>query len=282
MPTVPSTYSGFLGLELTSDEWLRNHFLAKLPRRVHQISRLPIDAGERVLDVCCGPGHYAEAFAEMVGTQGAVHAVDYDPRLIDIAESRRANLITGDIIKYYCADVAQDDIPAIIKSQRYDVIVFFNCLSYFKEPVKTIRRYAKILRSGGRIILKDSDFGHILLAPFDQSLTDRVVEAAQRSRPLTFDNFLGRRLPSIARQIAGSSMQIEIWSYPMLGPMSEEEKQYVSVNLLTLLRQAQDFLNAEDIALWEQSFSREKQHALLDRVDFFFLMHEIVTVNTLA
>lgn len=275
-------YDGSLGLELTSSQWLQNHFLAKMPRRVQQIARLPIRAGDKVLDVCCGPGHYTEYFAQMVGTSGSVYAIDEDPTLIEAAESRRPHLLVGDRIKYARWDVARDDIPSAVASERYDVVVFFNCLTYFDDPVKKIKLYASLLRAGGRIVLKDSDMGHILVAPFDDQLRHRVIEAAQASPPLSFDNFFGRFLPSVAAKVSDATVEVQIWSYPMYAPLSEAEKTYASTNLMTLMQQGTNLLSAEDVMRWTKSFSSTEPDALIHQANFFFLMHEIVTISTLA
>ncbi|HKP02847.1 MAG TPA: methyltransferase domain-containing protein [Chthoniobacterales bacterium] len=270
---------GFLGLELTSEWWLQNHFRAKLPRRFQQLSNLPIGAGDRILDLCCGPGHYAEYYAQMVGTTGTVHAVDKDPALIDAAESRQRQLLLGDNIRYFCADVGQ--VQSIIGNERYDVILFFNCLSYFRDPKSTIHQYLALLRQGGRLILKDSDFGHLLISPLDAGLLHRVVEAAQESPPLSFDNFLGRRLPALAASLGMSSSRIEIWSYPMHSPLSSAEHFYVSENLMSLMRQGQKLLSTDDVRRWTTMFSPDSADALFLRTDFLFLMHEILTINVL-
>jgi len=272
---------GFLGLELTSEWWLQNHFRAKLPRRFQQLSKLPIMAGDRILDLCCGPGHYSEYYAQMVGTTGTVHAVDKDPALIDAAESRQRHLLLGDNIQYSCADVAQAQSIPIITGERYDVILFFNCLSYFRDPKSTIGQYVALLRQGGRLILKDSDFGHLLISPLDDALLHRVVEAAQASSPLSFDNFFGRRVPALASSLGMSSTSPEIWSYPMHSPLSREEQVYVSENLMSLMRQGQRLLSKNDVALWTTMFSPDSSDALFLRTDFLFLMHEILTISLL-
>ena len=273
--------TGFLGLELTSESWLRNHFRAKLPERLQQILRLPIHRGDRVLDLCCGPGHYTEYYAQMVGSSGMVHGVDKDPALIDAAEARQAHLLLGDNIRYSCCDVAQPDSITLIQEQQYDVLLFFNCLSYFVDPGSTIRKYSSFLRRGGRIILKDSDFGHLLISPLDQTLLHRVIEAAEASPQLSFDNFFGRRLLSLASSLDIGRTRVEIWSYPMTSPLTPEQEFYVSENLMTLMAQGKRALKRKDIDLWTSMFSYDSPERLLLRKDFLFLMHEIVTITTL-
>lgn len=271
-------YDGFLGLELTSHVWLKNHFLAKLSRRHLQIATLPIREGEKVLDLCCGPGYYSDEFASMVGPGGQVHGVDKDPRLIDEAEGRRSRHLNGKALKYTCHDASDPDGIAQLPPHSYDVITMFNCLSYFPDQEATLSRYARLLLPGGRIILKDSDLGHFLITPFDDRLQGRVIAGAQASPQLSFDNFLGRHLPRLARDLGAASLVTEVWSYPMVGPLSSEEKTYISTNMLTLLKQGQDLLEQGDRDEWARRYDKNSNNTTLQEQDFLFLMHEIVVI----
>jgi protein-L-isoaspartate(D-aspartate) O-methyltransferase len=55
----------------------------------HKLDQLDLQGGERVLQVGAGTGYYAAVLAEIVGPDGRVTAVEYEPEL---AERARANL----------------------------------------------------------------------------------------------------------------------------------------------------------------------------------------------
>lgn len=52
------------------------------------VRELGIDSGMRVLDLCCGDGHFTAALATVVGPQGHVLAVDLDGGLLAQAQAR--------------------------------------------------------------------------------------------------------------------------------------------------------------------------------------------------
>lgn len=277
----PTEYSGFLDLELTSNDWLANHFLAKSHRRFRQINALPINPGDKVLDLCCGPGHYAEMLAHRVGPQGLVCGVDKDPALIDEAERRRSHLPTRDRLEYFCSDVNISSLPNKLQKTRHDVILLFNCISYFPAPQAMLLSYADLLKPAGRLIVKDSDMGHFLISPVNGQLTSKVISAARASSTsLCFDNFFGRCLPELVTAIPSSRNTVEIWSYPMLAPLSEWEKIYIAGNMMTLLAQAEENLSADDCREWTDRYSLESEVSLLHGHEFFFLMHEVVAIST--
>jgi len=274
-------HSGFLDLELTSNAWLTNHFVAKSSRRFRQVVNLPINPGDKVLDLCCGPGHYSDLFSLRVGSTGFVCGVDKDPVLIDEATHRRSHLITKDRLDFYCSEVEPACLPKRISSQRFDVIVLFNCLSYFPAPQVMLASYTDLLRPHGRIIVKDSDMGHFLISPLDDDLTGKVIRAARESPSLSFDNFFGRHLPGLIAGLPAAKAEVEVWSYPMLSPLSDHEKVYVAGNMMTLLQQAEANLNGEECLEWKRRYSLQSEEALFDSDDFFFLMHEIVAIATI-
>jgi protein-L-isoaspartate(D-aspartate) O-methyltransferase len=53
------------------------------------LHHLDVHSGDRVLHVGAGAGYYTAMLAELVGTQGSVIAIEYDP---DLAKAARANL----------------------------------------------------------------------------------------------------------------------------------------------------------------------------------------------
>jgi len=265
-----------------SDAWLRNHFVAKASRRVHHILGLPIRSGDHVLDLCCGTGLYTELFALMVGPTGRILGLDRNREHISLARARAKQHIMSQQLSYECWDVTRAAWPTVIDGKQFDVIVIFNGLCYLTDPLAALRRCLPLLRHNGRIIAKDSDFGHILLEPADSMLLARVVEAAGKDPSLEFDNFLGRKIPFLVANVPTSRVFTEIWSYPMTSPLSREERKYIVGNLSTLLGQAVARLQRSDIDAWREMIAVENPDAAINSKDFIFLMHEFVSVGVVA
>jgi len=72
---------------------LRSAFLARPPgisKAAEELKALGISPGWKVLDFGCGPGNYSIAAAMLVGSTGAVFAMDLHPKALDMVEGKAA------------------------------------------------------------------------------------------------------------------------------------------------------------------------------------------------
>jgi 2-polyprenyl-3-methyl-5-hydroxy-6-metoxy-1,4-benzoquinol methylase len=110
-----------------------------------------ISRGMRVLDVGCGSGDVAFLAADLVGLTGEVMGVDRERRAVDWAnarahsqETRNVNFVEGD--------------PAEMEfDQEFDAIVGRLVLMYYPDPVDTIRKLMRHVRSEGLIVFQEMD-----------------------------------------------------------------------------------------------------------------------------
>ncbi|WP_134682950.1 class I SAM-dependent methyltransferase [Brevibacillus migulae] len=106
---------------------------------------LPIKESGRVLDLCCGSGRHARAFArrgyEVVG-------VDLSPVLLQLAEDQN----TYDHLAFY-----QYDMRKIPFADEFDIVVnLFTSFGYFstdEEHKQVIANMAKSLKPGGQVVI---------------------------------------------------------------------------------------------------------------------------------
>ncbi len=78
-------YSGYV-----DSSYLDRHaqLLSAAKRRSYEL--MSVQAGQRVLDVGCGPGTDTLPLADVVGDSGQVYGVDFDPEMIEEANERAA------------------------------------------------------------------------------------------------------------------------------------------------------------------------------------------------
>jgi ubiquinone/menaquinone biosynthesis C-methylase UbiE len=274
------SHHGSTGLALTSREWLTSHFLAKANTRSKHVSDLPIYPGDQVLDVACGPGIYTEKFAELCSPGGHVTGIDKDPVLLDYAENLCKRSIYHENISFDKVDITRERPTG----GNFDVIVFFNCLSYISSPAQIVSEYRSLLNPRGRILMKDSDFGHFLIEPNHDLNVQVIIDRARKGNELQkgqFDNFYGRQLCSLTEDAGLTQTRPRVWSYPMKGPLSRHEIEYISGNMLYLADQAEEYLADEITQAWRSVFDI-KSNNFLHRDDIFFLMHEILTVSEIT
>ena len=147
--------------------------------------------GDRVLDVGCGGGHVALDMARIVGSEGHVLGIDFDPHVLELAreDARKAGART---VEYQTADAHRfDGGPFSFIHARF-------LLSHVSEPDRVFDRLKAMLAPGGRIAVEDIDMSGAYCFPADAA-QDRYqalyTEAVRRGGG---DANLGRRLPAVA------------------------------------------------------------------------------------
>lgn len=159
-----------------------------LRRRSLVHEALAATAGERVLDVGCGPGFYVAELLERVGPNGAVVGVDASADSLAVAARR-------------CADrggvaFRQADATALpVADADFDAALSVQVLEYVTDVDAALAELARALRPGGRLVLWDVDWATLSWHSGDPARMARVLQAwdehlADPSLPLT----LGARL----------------------------------------------------------------------------------------
>jgi len=124
-----------------------------------------LEPGLDLLDIGCGPGTITLDLAARVAP-GAVVGVDRADEVIAQAEAlrtdRRVNTVrfaTGDI---YALD---------LEDASFDVVHAHQVLQHLQDPVSALRELRRVLRPGGTLAARDSDYAAFVWAPADPRLT---------------------------------------------------------------------------------------------------------------
>src|SRR3954452_13817484 len=78
------------GHELSGADWLDAHFERSRAIYEAMAGAVGLEPGWRVLDAGCGPGSFLPTLAALVGTSGALIALDLDAENLALAERRAA------------------------------------------------------------------------------------------------------------------------------------------------------------------------------------------------
>jgi arsenite methyltransferase len=136
-------------------------------------ARLAPLAGERFVDIGCGPGHLAVELAIDVGPTGMVFALDPYTAMLEIAreevEARslgdRVEVVPGDAMALPMADASVDGIAIV------------QVLEHLAAPEGALVEAHRVLRPGGRLVVVDTDWRSCVWRTEDPDRTDRVVRA---------------------------------------------------------------------------------------------------------
>jgi ubiquinone/menaquinone biosynthesis C-methylase UbiE len=143
---------------------------------------LAASAGERVLDVGCGPGFYCVEVLEDVGPSGSVVGVDSSAAMLTLAARRCAGF---DNIELKEADATA--LP--VEDCGFDAAISVQVQEYVRDIDAGLAELHRALRPGGRVVVFDIDW-ETLSIHSEPRLTRRVMQAwdehlAHRSLPRT-------------------------------------------------------------------------------------------------
>jgi SAM-dependent methyltransferase len=107
-----------------------------------------VRAGDRVLELACGPGGLGLAAAERVGPGGEVVLTDVAEEMTAIAAARGAELGLGNVA-FRRLDLERIDEP----DASYDVVLCREGLMFALEPARAVGEIRRVLRPGGRVAI---------------------------------------------------------------------------------------------------------------------------------
>jgi SAM-dependent methyltransferase len=142
-----------------------------------------IGAGHRCLEVGAGTGSVAAAFAELVGPDGHVLAVDRDIRFLDDLPAN---------VEVQCADVLVDDLPPA----RFDLVHARLLLAHLHPHEHAMRRLAAAVAPGGWLLLEDVDWTFADLVVPDAPVHAAMIRALRQVMDTAggWDSTYGRHL----------------------------------------------------------------------------------------
>lgn len=146
---------------------------------------LSLQPGERVLDIGSGPGFLAAEMAVEVGSDGRVHGVD--PSQSMLASARRR----GSTVEYGIGDALALPFP----DEHFDVVCT-QVYEYVKDIAAALAEARRVLRTGGRLLVLDTDWDSIVWHCGDRERMERVL--AVWSEHLAHP-YLPRQLPGLLR-----------------------------------------------------------------------------------
>jgi demethylmenaquinone methyltransferase/2-methoxy-6-polyprenyl-1,4-benzoquinol methylase len=153
-----------------------NRFQEAEARRI--IADLALPEGSRGLDVGCGVGLYALWLAEAVGPAGHVTGIEPTAERAAAARELVGHAAPGRL------DFRQGDATAIdAPDATFDWLWCGDTLHHVQDTGRALKEFVRVLRPGGRIVVKESQLLPGLFLPGHPELERRVRQAeTQHSR----------------------------------------------------------------------------------------------------
>jgi arsenite methyltransferase len=112
------------------------------------LETLALQPGQSVADVGAGGGYFSQRFAEAVGENGIVYAIDTSPEFLEFV--RKAADAKG-LSNIKTVLVAEDKL--ILPKKSFDIIFLRNVYHHLQNRVKYFGNLKEFLKPGGKIVI---------------------------------------------------------------------------------------------------------------------------------
>jgi ubiquinone/menaquinone biosynthesis C-methylase UbiE len=265
MVTKNTVHMNEYGLPLNALAWLETHHYSKIVERKQMIRDLQLITGSLVVDAGCGPGLWTPLLAAAIGSRGHIIGVDISAEALVTAQRRSNKHWYRQQVQYKCA--ALEELP--VDPGSADVIFSANVSQYLQQPVATFAAMGHYLSSGGRLIIKDIDFGTMRFHNIDTGLQARVFQAREQWESLRLDegypfedSWVGSKLAGYLRAAGYENVQEKSYRILRKYPVPTEFRCYLQGIAEWFVSEGAPLLSGEDITYWLQCFLHETQNVL--------------------
>jgi ubiquinone/menaquinone biosynthesis C-methylase UbiE len=270
------------GLQLNGTEWLLVHHQCKLADREKMVRDLAIPAGSFVIDAGCGPGLWSLLLAQAVGRTGYVLGVDINTQAVAVAQKRKRGSGFQDQIEYHCAPF--EKLP--LAHGAADIVFSANVSQYLPDPVATFAAIGPYLKQGGRLIIKDIDYGTIACPLLHPTLLQSVLSARKQweqeriQRDYAFeDSWIGSKLSSYLQAAGYEDVQERTYRIVRRAPLSQEFRIYLQGIAEWFVSEGAPYLRSDAVSEWLRCFFHQ-QYAVFDAPNFYYEETEYVVSGT--
>lgn len=118
--------------------------------RMNVADAIRLEPGMRIADVGAGTGLYTLIFAEEVGPQGVVYAVDIAPRFLTLINQRADDLGFDNVVS-----VLSRPDSITLPPDSIDAVFIADTYHYFDDPAALMRTVYDALKPGGALYIVD-------------------------------------------------------------------------------------------------------------------------------
>jgi SAM-dependent methyltransferase len=202
-----------------------NRFQQPEARRI--IGELGLPAGSRGLDVGCGVGLYALWLAEAVGQGGRVVAIEPELDKVEAARALVGGEAAGARLQFQQGDGAAIPLP----DRSVDWVWCGDVLHHIVDTEKALREFLRVVRPGGRIIVKESQVFSAMFLPGHPEI-ERRIQLAEIRR--TLDEGAGRSFqerrqttPASLRAAGLASVAMRTYTLERHAPLAPADHDYI-------------------------------------------------------
>jgi len=169
---------------------------AIVEQRARTRAALAVQAGERGLDIGCGPGFL---LCELAAQAGSLVGIDASADMVDAARRRIEENGFSKSIQTIVGDASRLDLP----SASFDFATAVQVYLYVADIERALAEAARVLKPGGRLVIVDTDWESCVWLTSDAERNRRMLDgwARQFAQP--------HLPPALPRLLAGAGFKVE-------------------------------------------------------------------------
>lgn len=117
--------------------------------RNNALDALPLEPGDRVLEIGCGPGTNFERVIDEIGTEGEIVGIDYSPKMVERARTRCKEHGWDNVT------VIQTDATTFEHDDTFDAVISILALSVLPDKYQAVETLYANTRPGGHLVVFD-------------------------------------------------------------------------------------------------------------------------------
>jgi arsenite methyltransferase len=231
-------------------------------QRQKVIDVLQLQTGQKVLDIGSGPGYLASDMAAIVGQNGEAHGVDISEELLALARGKYANQPQ---LKFHNANATS--LP--FSDEYFDVVVVTQVLEYLPNVDVALSEFRRVLRSGGRILVLDTDWDSIVWHSNNPGRMKKVLQVWDEH---LVDPYLPRIL--MAKLTSAGFNQEYQTIIPLFNPRFDEDTfSNRMIDLIGSFVRGRQGLTEHEVDAWAEDLRRNGKQG-----EYFFSLNRYVFV----
>lgn len=246
------------------------------------LARLPLQSGDRVLDMACGDGCYAVWLAELVAPDGAIVAVDRSPAYLALAGREIAGSPHGALVSLQTGDAAA--LP--FDDGTFDLGWCAQSMYSLPEPVGALRELRRTTRPGGTVAVLENDTFHGIAMPWPADLELAVRQAQLQALAGTESDtarfFIGRDLCAAFAQAGMEHCTVTPYTAVHRAPLDVDVRTYLAWYLDDVAARARPYLGPKDRDRLTRLLDPASPTYMLDQPGFYALCTDVLAQGHVA
>ena len=184
----------FLGYSEAEQERLREQARQLAGESTSLFDQLGVSAGDRVVEIGCGPRGCLDLLSDRVGSTGSVVGVERSEDAVAMARSLIRDLGLANV-EVLCRDARSTGLPR----EGFDVVTGRLVLVNVPEPEEILAEAVALVRPGGMVAFHEADWVLHMCDPPLEAWSRLMEVLGAYARLNGIDLFVGRRLPRMLR-----------------------------------------------------------------------------------